>query len=323
MTAHAPQRQNLARPVEEGWSPRQADLLAGLRAVVVLAGSVRPTKLRRAAGRFVLELPVDEKRTVLDCWHDQVTALAEYFQLERLPVRVMIDHSTPPAHTRAWSGPAELRIERDPLEFRGTGGLLRDLVADYGDDELVLVVGAPQLLLEPLSQITDALAAVEGDVRLLADCDGTPAGLMLLRCGALRALPEVGFIDLKEQGLPLIAERHRIMVARRAGPAGVPVRTVGDYLDALRHYHRRLRGMPLEHGVLSEDWQPAFAVVEHGATVEPGAVVHDSVILSGALVESSAVLVRTVVGPGGVVRAGESIVDRLVTPSDLNRASPW
>lgn len=320
MTAHAPQQQNLARPAAgQQWTPRQAHLIAGLRAVVVLAGSMRPTKLRRATGRFVLELPVDNHRNVLDCWRDQVTALAEYYQLDRLPVRVMIDHTTPPAHAHHWPEPVELRIERDPLEFRGTGGLLHDLVKDYGDDELILVAGAPQLLLEPLSEIVDALAAVEGDVRLLADEQGAPGGLMLLRCGALRALPKVGFVDLKEQGLPLIAQEHRVMVVRRPGPSAVPVRTMGSYLDALRHYHRRLHGLPLEHGPLGEDWRSAFVVVEDGAVVNPSATLHDSVILEGAVVESSAVLVRTVVGPGGLVRSGDSIVDRLVTPMDPDR----
>jgi hypothetical protein len=316
MTAPASPRENLARPVTDRWSPQQAHLIAKLRAVVVLAGSMRPTRLRRAAGRFVLELPVDAERTVLDCWHEQVAALSEYFGLERLPVRVMIDHATPPTRRREWPGPIEMRIERDPLEFRGTGGLLRDLTADYGDDELVLVANSPQLLLEPLSEIVDALASAEGDVRLLAEPDGTPGGLMLIRCGVLRALPAVGFVDLKEQGLPTIAREHRVRVARRDGPSGAPVRTLGTYLDALRQYHRRLRGLPIEHGALHEDWQPAFSIIERGTHVDPSAIIHDSVILEGALVESSAVLVRSVVSPGGHVPAGESIVDRLVTPPD-------
>lgn len=319
MTAHLSQRQNLARPLTERWSPRQAHLIARLRAVVVLAGSVRPTRLRRAAGRFVLELPVDSQRTVLDCWHEQVTALLEYFELERLPVRVMIDHATPPARPPTSDGPVELKIERDPLEFRGTGGLLRDVSADYDDDELVLVAGSPQLLLEPLSQVVDALAAADGDVRLLAEPDGTPGGLMLVRCGVLRDLPEMGFIDFKEQALPALAQDHAVKVVRRQGPTGASVRTLATYLDALRQYHRRLRGLPIEHSPLDEGWEPAFSIIESGAQVDPSAVLHDSVVLSGGVVESSAVLVRSVVGPGGRIEAAGSIVDRLVTPPETDR----
>lgn len=329
MTAHTSQRQTLARPVTDRWSPQQAQLIAKLRAVVVLAGSVRPTRLRRAVGRFVLELPVDAERTVLDCWREQVTTLTEYYGLERLPVRVMVDHATPPAHSPAGGtrgAPVSsdgdriaLQIERDPLEFRGTGGLLRDVAADYDDDELVLVVGSPQLLLEPLSEIVDTLAAVDGDVRLLAEPDGTPGGLMLMRAGALRGLPSVGFVDLKEQGLPGIAESHQVRVVRRPGPSGASVRTLATYLDALRQYHRRLRGLANERGTLDEAWHPAFGIIESGARVDPSAIVHDSVILAGAVVESSAVLVRSVVAPGGCVPMGESIVDRLVTPPEPER----
>lgn len=325
MTAHAPQRQNLARPVTDRWSPEQAHLIAKLRAVVVLAGSVRPTRLRRAVGRFVLDLPVDAERTVLDCWREQVSTLAEYYELEHLPVRVMVDHTTPPARSSGGGRRdaatdngevVSIKLERDPLEFRGTGGLLRDVAADYDDDELVLVVGSPQLLLEPLSQIVDALAAVEGDVRLLAEPDGTPGGLTLIRAGALRGLPAVGFVDLKEQGLPAIAQSHVVRVVRRQGPANASVRTLATYLDALRQYHRRLRGLSIERGPLDEAWQPAFSIIEAGARVDPSAVIHDSVILTGAVVESSAVLVRSVVAPDGHVPADESIVDRLVTPPE-------
>ena len=321
MSSEISPRQNVVPPTAPAPSAERAELMARLRAVVVLAGSVRPTRLRRAAGRFVLELPVDERHTILDCWREQVSDLVAACRLDRLPVRVMIDHATPPASRQHWPEPVDLRIERDPLEYRGTGGLLRDLAADYADDELILVAGSPQLLLEPLTHITDTLASADGDVRLLAQHDGTPGGLMLIRCGAMRCISDVGFTDLKEQALPTIAEHHRVVVARRSGPCGLPVRTMADYLDALRHYHRRQQGQPLQRGVWHEDWEASFSIVETGAQVDPSAIVHDAVILNGAVVESSAVLVRSVVGPGGVVTAGESVTDRLVMPSESTRGS--
>jgi len=313
--SHNPsQRANLAQPDAAQWSPRQIELLSHLRAVVVLAGSVRPTRLRRATGRFVLDLPVDRGRTVLDCWRDQITALTGYFGLKQLTVRVMIDHATPRPTPADWPGGVGLRIERDPLEFRGTGGLLRDLAADYADDDLILVAQAPQLMLEPLSPIVDALAETAGDVRLLADGEGTPGGLMLVRCGALRQIPSIGFMDLKEQALPTIASEHKVMVTRWNGPMGAAIRTRSGYLDALRKYHRLLRGQALEEDALYEDWQPTFSVVENGAVVDSSAIVHDAVILRDAVVEYDSVIVRSVVGSGGIVPAGESVVDRLVMP---------
>src|SRR5690606_39068459 len=120
------------------------------------------------------------------CWQTQLEVMAECFGLSQLPVRVMVDHAAPRPHSEPWQGRAELRIECDPLEFRGTGGLLRDLANEYDDDDLLLVAGAAQLMVEPLLVIADALAGTPGDVRILALRDGTPSGIMLIRCGCLR-----------------------------------------------------------------------------------------------------------------------------------------
>lgn len=318
--APAQATQNLALPAESSWMPQQAALVRSLRAVVLLGGSVRQTQLRRAADRFILELPVDQKRTVLDCWRDQVQAMARFYELENLTVRVMIDHATPQAKRTIWDKPVDLRIERDPLEFRGTGGLLRDLVMDYDDDDLVLVGSAAQIMLESLSLVTDALAAGRGDIRILAQDDGTPSGLMLVRCGCLRTIPKLGFVDLNEQALPAIAKAHEVTVVRRSRPIGMPIRTRTGYLDALKEYHRRQRGISAEAGPFAEDWHQTFCVIEEGAQVDPSAVIHDSVVLAGGQVEPDAVSVRSVICPGGRLEAGESVVDTMVVRPSLSFA---
>ena len=316
MTAHQSEQLDPARRAAARWSPHDPGMLAGLRAVVVLAGAMRRSPLRRAAGRCMLNLPVTSERTILDCWRDQITALAKAFQFDRLPVRVMIDQATPCATQRSWPGPVDLHIERDPLAYRGTGGLLRDVTEHYGDNELILVAQAPQLLLDPLPPIAEALATTDGDVRLLTRHDGSPGGIMLMRCGVLRQIPAIGFIDLKEQALPSIAEAHRVTATRWRGRAGVPIRTMSGYLDALRAYHRQLRDLPITEDPLHEDWQPTFRILEQGAIVDKSAVVHDSVILRDAVIGSGSVIVRSVVGGGGLVATEESVVDRVVSAND-------
>lgn len=313
---------SLARPTEAAWTPTRAQRVASLRAVVLLGGTVRPTALRKMVGRFVLELPVDGHRNILECWHEQVAAMIEYFGHESLPVRIMIDHATPPPEKTHWRQPTELRVERDPLEFRGTGGLLHDLARDYDDDDLLLVASAAQILLEPLPVVADALVSIEGDVRILAQHDGTPSGIMLVRCGCLRSIPNVGFIDLKEQALPAIAKDHKVMLVRRGQVTSLPIRTLSGYLDALREYHRRVRDLSGRNEPM-EDWQPTFRVVEDGAQVSSDAVIHDSVVLSGGVVESEAVLVRSVVCPAGRIGPGWWAVDRLVTERDFPGALPY
>ncbi|HEX7008616.1 MAG TPA: hypothetical protein VF184_01455 [Phycisphaeraceae bacterium] len=313
----APESVSLSRPLQARWAPQQGKAIAALRAVVLLAGSVRPTQLRKAIGRFVLELPVDPQRTILDSWLEQATAVVEYFGLQRLPLRIMIDHATPAPRRDIPAGPVEARIERDPLEYRGTGGLLRDLAGQYQEDDLILVADAAQVLLEPLAVLVDRLAATPGDVRILTLPDGTPCGLMLVRCGCLRSIARIGFVDLKEQALPAIAREHDVRVARYSRTTGMPIRTLAGYLDALRAYHQRLRGQGADGGPPAEEWRPTFSLVESGAVVDPASVIHDSVVLAGGRVEASAVVVRSVVCPGGWLGPGRFAVDRFVTHSEV------
>ncbi len=77
------------------------------------------------------------------------------------------------------------RVERDLSEYRGTGGVLRDLAADYDDDDLVLVCNAAQVLLDPLVALATALNRKSGDFTLVSHNDGTPSGVMLARCETL------------------------------------------------------------------------------------------------------------------------------------------
>ena len=63
--------------------------------------------------------------------------------------------------------------------------------------------------------------------------DGTPSGLMLVSCRALRLIPARGFVDMKEQALPLIAAKYDVRVMHRRRPTGLPVRSLTDYIQAL------------------------------------------------------------------------------------------
>jgi hypothetical protein len=208
-------------------------------------------------------------------------------------------------------------VERDLSEYRGTGGVLRDLAADYNDDDLILIANAAQVLLDPLAAIATALDRKEGDFTLVSHADGTPSGVMLCSCKTLRMIPETGFVDLKEQALQLIATQYDVTVLQCRRPTGMAVRTLADYVFAMRQYHRKRIGKPATSDPLAEDWMPAFAIVEQGATVDPRAHVHDSVVLRGGVVEAGAVAVRSIICPGGVVKKDREAVDQLVLGQEL------
>lgn len=306
---------------QETWSPRpkragpqQGQGLSDLRAVVLLAGAVRPGKLRKLSGRTALELPVGASRSVMDCWREQLLTLTETLGLEHLPVRVITSQGCGLEPKTQRFGRIEITVEQDPSAFRGTAGLLSDACRQYEDDDLLLVSHAGQLLFQPLVRVAMGLAAAAGDVTIAVEEAGIPSGMTLLRCGAMRGINPVGFVDLNEQALPELAKDHRVKVARFATAPSRPVRTLDGYISALRAYHRTASGKKDSPGPFSEDWRPTFGIAEPGATVARDAVLHDSVVLRGARVEAGAVLVRSVVCDGAVIPAGRRVVDQVIGP---------
>ena len=288
--------------------------LASLRAVVLLAGTVGENRLHRATGRNLVDLPVTQSDTLLDLWRRELLDLANRHTLSALPVRVMLGRQASPVTLKGSPEPLIMRMEQDPFDYRGTGGLLSDLAREYEDDQFILVANAAQVLLHSVADMAQALAKRNVDIALLADPAGVPGGLMLIRCGCLRGIQPVGYVDLKEQALPTIAKSFDVRVVRLDQPMGMPIRTQRHYLDALRTYYRLASG---QVGAVAlwqeEDWQASFGLVESGAQVAQSATIHDSVVLRGAVVEPDAVVVRSIVCESAVVARGVSAMDCFVT----------
>lgn len=280
-----------------------------LAGVVLLGGSVRPTRFHTAVGRMLLDLPYKSRRTLLDEWCDQTAGLAAR-RGESIPLRVLGDKTSNGGGEPGMNGHAHnvsVRFDHDPSEWRGTGGVLRDIAAAYAPDDLLLVANAAQFLLRPLAELTAELEALGADLAVLAHRDGTPSTLMLVCCGCLNTLPELGFIDMKEQAIPLLAVAHDVRVVCVAAPVTLGLRTAQSYLAGLRELHAPALGAN------GEDWRSAFAIVEEGAAVDSGARLHDAVVLRGGRVGDGAVLVRSVVCAGGIVPRNAVIVDKLIT----------
>jgi N-acetylglucosaminyldiphosphoundecaprenol N-acetyl-beta-D-mannosaminyltransferase len=295
--------------------------LKPLRAIILLGGTVRPTPLTTSINRSVLDLPLDDRGSILNHWLIQAAEIARLTGQESLPVRLMVDRNSPEPQTASAEYKSNLLVERDLSQYRGTGGVLHDISKDYQEDDLILVANAAQILLEPLHEIVVTLQSRGGQVSLVSHEDGTPSGIMLVNCKTLRLIPSTGFVDMKEQALPTIASKFDVSVEERVRPTGLPVRTLSDYLTALRVYHRLRGGKPLVSDPLAEDWQPSFARIEAGATVDPTARLHDSVVLKGAIVEPGAVLVRSIVCAGGLVRRDRQVVDQYVTAGENRRGA--
>ena len=205
---------------------------------------------------------------------------------------------------------SSISVERDRAEFRGTGGVLKDVCSRYDQDAWVLVANAAQLLFDPLHTIADQLANAGGEINLINDQQGIPNGLVLVRCGSLFSVPDVGFHDMKEQVVPSIANKRLVKVVQSRGRTSPPIHSLEDYTSALRHYHVRLSESSSED--FDERWQSKFAIGEQGSFIANSAVIHDSVVLEGGAVEQGAVVVRSVIGRGARVAQGQIVIDRII-----------
>jgi hypothetical protein len=267
-------------------------------------------------------LPLETGASLLDHWQAQSRELVGATRLTTLPVRVLLDWSTPEPMMPGVCEGVSMTAERDPEPLRGTAGVLRDVLLrdvggvdgteEYDDDDFIVVANAAQVLLQPLVELVGSMAETGSDVSVVSHPDGTPSGVMLLRRACLRLIPEVGFIDMKEQGLPRITSQFRGSVVYRNMTCGVPVRSLHDYIRALRWYHKRRAGVATTQGAFSEDWRSSFFIVEEGASVDPNVRLHDSVVLRGGRVESDAYVVRSMVCPKGVVSRRQTVINELV-----------
>ncbi len=287
-----------------------------IRAAVFLNGA--QSEFGDGLGRSSLDLPIDSTITAIGLWRRHLLESQLLEVPHGVDFRFICSQSIRMPNGIEPDDPV-WRCERDPVELRGTGGVLRDVTSSYPSDAFVLVIAAAQILMEPLEQLVAQLAAPAADISLLTHEDGSPCCMMLVRCGCLRDLPEVGFVDFKEQALPLIANHHSVFAVRSRTTVAASIRTAEQYIKALRRWHQSHSGdgpqqlSTCRNVPFAEDWAPAFQIAERAAVVEGGAKIHDSVVLAGAHVGRNATLVRTVVGPGAVVGRDALLIDQLVT----------
>ncbi len=283
-----------------------------LRAVILLAGVVRNTPFNESIRRSLLALPLDSETTLLRHWYQQTCQLTASCHSQSLPLRVLFDPQSLLPDLPQLTENTPLIVERDPLEFRGTGGVLFDATANYAEHEYVLVANAACLLLNDLPSLVARLAESNADIALLAEPRGNPTGIMLVRCGTLRQISPIGFVDLNEQALPAIAAKHVVRVVRHPVER-YPVRTLPEYVYALRQFHlNRASGRTVDDP-FAENWISTFSVAERPQAVASSASLLDSVVLEGGEVQGEAVVVRSLICPGAVVRARATVIDQIVT----------
>jgi hypothetical protein len=281
--------------------------LRRLRAVVLVGRSPRPSRLVTAIGRNLLDLPTDNQSTILEQWMKQVDRAASNIGLDELPLRVLLSRNS----LAPRSGGGRAIVDRDLSDWRGDGALLARLADQYDDHDLILVADAAQIPSGDLAEAAAGLSRAGGGVNLLANPDGTPGGLTLMSCAALRLIPSGPSVDMNEQALPAIARTHEVRVHTSERPFAMPVNTLAEYLAALGQNAGAGSDDPL-----AEDWDSSFSVIEPGAAVDPAARVHNAVVLAGGRVEAGAMIVRSVVCSGATASRDRRAMDEIVVAKD-------
>ena len=112
--------------------------------------------MTRAIDRSILDLPLEDGRSLL--WHrrDYAVDLRCFIGLDSLEVRVLWTR-IPRRRLFPALQPCQHCPRRDAFEYRGGGGVLRDAAAALDDDDVILVASAAQALLMPLPDLAAAL----------------------------------------------------------------------------------------------------------------------------------------------------------------------
>lgn len=297
------------------WSPgaERTPLEADIDTFILLAGNVRQSDFRKAIGRHILRLPVGPGEGLLDHWRLQADVVGGRLPGGTLPMRVVLSADDDADDSVAIPGSSTMSIETDPNPTRGTGGLLRDLAESFEDDRRILVANANQVFFGDLATAVARLAHASNDVALMPAWDGNGGFLMLTRAACLRDVSDRGFVDLKEQALPVVASRFDVRVVE-ATPELTPtsIRSTRDYLEVLRR--RAADGGSAD----TDRWVDRFRLIEEGAHIAPTALVQNSVVLAGGSVGAGAVVARCVVCSGASVADGEVLRDRVISPAGVS-----
>lgn len=285
-----------------------------LRAVVLLGGAVRRTVFHDGIARPTMMLPLPSSQRLIDLWAEALTQIHEAFELPTLNCQIVVDRPIDIANELPHPDGVVFSVQADPSEFRGTGGLLADIAFGFDAQDYLLVAPAATLPPSDLIATVRAAARIGTDVSILIDSAGRPLDLFLVRCGALNEIPRIGFIDFKEQGIPLVAKRHAVGIARCKSSIRPSARTAAGYLDLLRDLSIDQPGVKEP---FAERWSRAFGIVEEGAEVASSACLHDSVVLNGGTVGSGATVARSIICAGGRVRARQTVIGKIVTATGV------
>ena len=291
---------------------------AGSPVLVLLAGGVAPSPLSRILGCSLLDLELAPGRTLLEWWcgHGLGGSAGPTPDVCTGPVRT-VRGSGSPAVRATPSDAARISHLVDRTGPRGSAGALRDACEDDAPDTTIVAAEASSIVFAPIEPLLAAHATSGADVSLVATTTGRLAGLAFLQRSALDRVKARGYVDLKEQLLPIVRhdgghvrvltidDRDVVRIHDRRGLLAASGRVLADGAHADGLFETAARSEVIDRAAL-----PAMRSV--AAQIDPDATISGSVVLAGSKVGRGAVVARSVVAPGAVVEPGQVVLDRIV-----------
>lgn len=280
-----------------------------LRRAILLAGGPHPSAIMRACGLALFSLPVTPNgRSVLDLWTAGVASHPA--EVHAHSDRVLCVSATPDLASVGRHEFGGWSLRADASSYRGPAGVVRDATLDLNPDDHVLVGEASRAVGDCIVELLRTHADTGADATIGVNPDHSPAGVLVLRRRVLECVPDVGYMDIKEQFLPkVVSLGFNVRAAILPAPGAIGFRTRLDLLAAANLRERSSPGPP-EHVA-------RLARISPTAMVHEGAHIVESIIGPAARVEDGAVVVRSIVTGSAVVTAGTAIHDAIVTSGGI------
>lgn len=281
-------------------------MIVVLKRAILLAGGPHPSVIMRACGLSLYSLPITpDSRSVLDLWTAGIASHPE--RMHTQSDRIICVSATPDLTPLVRHGIDGWSLRPDASSYRGPAGVVRDATLDLSPDDHVLVGEASRAVGDCILELLRTHAATGADATIGVNPDHSPAGILVLRRRTLECIPDVGYMDIKEQFLPkIVSLGFNIRTTVLAAPGAIGFRTRLELLAAASLCDQHARTTTV-------------------ARIAPTAVVHDeahvveSIIGPSARIEAGAVVVRSIVTGSAVVTAGTAVHDAIVTPGGIFR----
>lgn len=292
--------------------------------LVLLAGALNPSPLRRQLDIPAFSLPVTSELRMIDLWLNVARR-----QPNCCGVRIVVSSSDDvrraqqaieshlsSANSVMIESPPSIDVLIDPNDYRGPAGLIRDIGMNVGlPEDAVMVVGEVSSLAPPT--LVPLFAELDADVAGLVGASETcePAGIYVFTPRAIETIPTVGFQDIKEQLLPRLYQRGMNVRMACVTPQTRRIRDRESYLSTVWHVNRQFGNGTEAQGqnVSGSAHVSATCLIQADVTIEDGAIIHDSIVMEGAKIGGGAVVSRSIVAPNGIIKPREVVRSTIVT----------